>query len=1111
MNQILPLRSLDDYVAAFEGALAGQTDPVGLASLERVDLANFLPSADDPLYLDVLIELIRVELEHDWERGTPRPLSDYQRRFPDVFSDPDRLGVVAFEEYRLRRLAGEDPSPEQYACDYGINSINWPTQHERRQSSASSLAQSYLQLRQQSVDKPIDFVALSAAFPAEGAVSRLLAHLHRTDKQAAELLADGMVRMPQAGHRFLDFLLVEELGRGAFGRVFLARQKALADRLVALKIAPDIGGESQTLAQLQHTHIVPIYSVHRSDSLHAVCMPYFGAVTLSDVLRDLHLRPTLPQAGLDLISFATLHRQVKPTNRQVAATNGSKAAIAPTKELAPRTSSADTTPSPVLRKLRGLSYVEAVVWLGSCLADGLAHAHERGILHRDLKPANILLTDEGIPMLLDFNLAEDVKLRGLVATVAVGGTVPYMAPEHLAGFRGDRVVIDERADLFSLGMILYELLTGQLPFPHPFAGAAPSDVDAMIKAVLHSRQAKPVPVHWLNRAATPAVWSILRRCLDPDPAKRYRSARELQEDLECQLQALPLRHAPELSIGERIRKKFRRNPRLLPRVVAAAALGLLALAAVVMVIVLQQKLLEEERADRQDSERREEKARADRLAERKRAHETFAARLSDIRHAQFLLTLSDGPGFQEQGTALAGKVLEQYGVMGSDAESDWREGVLVAALDKADRKTLQDEIGDMLVFLARRVPSTEALLYLAAAERCYEGAVPPALGLQRAGVLEQLGRSDDAKRCRDQAIAQKPKTARDHYLLARFLLDKRDFKRASVPLLDADALDPQSRITRFLLGLCYDGLDDPRAAVACYDVCVALVPDFVGGYFNRGLARVKQKQFERAREDFDRVIQLRPDLAEYYLNRGLVRASLGNHEGAVEDFTAALKRDEKLTRLYFLRSLSLDKLGRKREAEADFEAGMRMEPRDARSWNARGHAHLKRNEVEKALECFNRGIAINPHWRDNLTSKSYVLAERVKPPRTREALAVSEQVVKGFPNYPYGYTDRGILRARLGEQRQAAIDDARTARNLARERADEPELLYRVACIYAQTAAAQASDADIALGLLHEALRRGFGAEELPDDADLKPLHGRGEFEALKDLAIRLVARPKMK
>src|SRR5207247_3990759 len=127
-----------------------------------------------------------------------------------------------------------------------------------------------------------------------------------------------------------------------------------------------------------------------------------------------------------------------------------------------------SVPPATLKRLEGFTYVEAVVWLGCCLADGLAHAHERGILHRDLKPANVLLTDDGQPMLLDFNLSEDVKLRGSVAAARMGGTLPYMAPEQLQAFQDQRrVSFDGRSDIYALGVLLFELLTGRHPFTIP--------------------------------------------------------------------------------------------------------------------------------------------------------------------------------------------------------------------------------------------------------------------------------------------------------------------------------------------------------------------------------------------------------------------------------------------------------------------------------------------------------------------------------------------------------------------------------------------------------------------------------------------------------------------
>src|SRR5206468_1741103 len=134
----------------------------------------------------------------------------------------------------------------------------------------------------------------------------------------------------------------------------------------------------------------------------------------------------------------------------------------------------ETKGTAILQMLQGLSFVQAVLWLASRLADGLAHAHERGILHRDLKPANILLTDEGQPMLLDFNLAEDTKRRPTASAALLGGTLPYMAPEQLRALQGGHRPLDGRSDLYALGVILFELLTGRHPFR--FRSGPPRDV-----------------------------------------------------------------------------------------------------------------------------------------------------------------------------------------------------------------------------------------------------------------------------------------------------------------------------------------------------------------------------------------------------------------------------------------------------------------------------------------------------------------------------------------------------------------------------------------------------------------------------------------------------------
>ena len=206
------------------------------------------------------------------------------------------------------------------------------------------------------------------------------------------------------------------------------------------------------------------------------------------------------------------------------------------------------------------------------LADGLAHAHDRGILHRDLKPANVLLGDDGEPLLLDFNLATDTKLRSHASAALIGGTLPYMAPEHLQALKDGTRLPDARSDLYSLGAILFELLTGHPPFPI-YTGP----VREVLPAMIAERMAPVPPLRQWNPEISPAVESIVHRCLHADPAYRYRSASELHEDLRRQLDDLPLKHAPEPSVRERLGKWARRHRRLTSMTtVTLVAAGLLA-------------------------------------------------------------------------------------------------------------------------------------------------------------------------------------------------------------------------------------------------------------------------------------------------------------------------------------------------------------------------------------------------------------------------------------------------------------------------------------------------------------------------------------------------------
>src|SRR5262249_44518558 len=203
-------------------------------------------------------------------------------------------------------------------------------------------------------------------------------------------------RFPAAGETFGDFLLLAELGRGAQGPVFLASQLSLGDRPVVLKLTPCEAGEHLSLARLQHTHIVPLYSVqdHPARGLRALCMPYFGGATLARLLEALRGQPPARRTGQDLLDALDRAQAAAPL-----------VPPAPPPLPPPPAGGGVRVKGPARQTLAGASYVEAVCWVGACVADALQYAHERGLVHLDLKPSNVLLAADAQPMLLDFHLA----------------------------------------------------------------------------------------------------------------------------------------------------------------------------------------------------------------------------------------------------------------------------------------------------------------------------------------------------------------------------------------------------------------------------------------------------------------------------------------------------------------------------------------------------------------------------------------------------------------------------------------------------------------------------------------------------------------------------------
>jgi serine/threonine protein kinase/tetratricopeptide (TPR) repeat protein len=386
-----------------------------------------------------------------------------------------------------------------------------------------------------------------------------------------------------------DFQILREVGRGGMGVVYEALQISLGRR-VALKVLPFAAtldakplqrfkNEAQAAAQLHHPNIVPVFAVGCERGVHYYAMQFIEGQTVANLIQELRSsrgwEGAAPKASADQADFASRLASGGRTPEEVAdrardfrdveSAQASGMTFLPD----PPASSAgdDTVPVAAISTecaLNGRSYFRTVANLGIQAAEALEHAHDIGVVHRDVKPANLLIDVRGNLWITDFGLAQFQSVGALTVTGDVVGTLRYMSPEQALGKRG---LVDQRADIYALGVTLYELLT--LRPAH-----SGQEREELLRQIAFEEPDLPRRV---NPAVPIDLQTIVRKAMAKEPEGRYATSQELADDLRCFLEDKPIRAKPP-TLGERAAKWTRRHRPLVGAGVALLAVAGLAMA-----------------------------------------------------------------------------------------------------------------------------------------------------------------------------------------------------------------------------------------------------------------------------------------------------------------------------------------------------------------------------------------------------------------------------------------------------------------------------------------------------------------------------------------------------
>ncbi len=840
--------------------------------------------------------------------------------------------------------------------------------------------------RQQQGENP-DVEEYAQRYPQAASLLRaVLASLRLIDRSTPE--ASGEVEAETLG----DFRLRREIGRGGMGVVYEAEQISL-NRRVALKVLPSAATldprrlqrfkiEAQAAAQLLHPNIVPVYAVGCERGIHFYAMQLIEGRTLSEFVDQ--LRNGVGQG----------------TNSDSATT---------VVQFAPSLTRADL--------FRRTAEIAAQA------ADALDHAHQAGIIHRDVKPSNLLLDANGKVWITDFGLAHCQSDSTLTLTGDLVGTLRYMSPEQA---RGGRTPLDARADVYSLGATLYELLT-----LHPVVDG--HDRQEILSKITTQ---EPIAPRRLNRNLPRELEIILQTALAKSPRERYATAAEFADDLRRFLEDRPLLARPPNPV-QRLRKWVKRHRPLTATVGALIVCAALLLGGFWIWLTQQREaavraatvhlnraeLLQEqghwlkaraalERAEERliehgpESLRQRVRQRHDELdwvaaldAARLQATEVRAGLNADLTGADraYRQEFEKRKVNVERGDAEAtAKLLQTLSIREAlvQALDHWafvKEQLhagdgepLLRVAGLLDNDPWRQRLRRLLVWSDRA--GLESLADEAAAPK------QPAIHIAILGLrLDLHGASARAEQLLRRAQAERPADFWLNLMLANLLSSV----RAATPERLAESVGfyraalvqrPANAAVYLNLGVVFALANRNVEAEQAFRKVLELRGEYEPAYSNLGAVLARQQRWDEAEQSCNKAIGLKPDYSDAHNNLGNILMSRGKLAQAEKEFRRALALNDDNAQAHHSLGGLLGRQGKMAEAEKEFRAVVRLVPNNAPAHADLGLACHQQGKLDEAEKEERQAIALLPNYAEAWFNLANILVERKKLKEAEDAL-----------------------------------------------------------------------------------------------------------------------------